>query len=139
MKPATAYVINPRMKTVQRMVICDYHDIYKSGGFDCFDCARFNDLGDGVYVDDDGLLKPNPPDNFFRIRTYPDPLCGNGVVLGTDDEGESVDPAVSWEDFKDMVRHVMVLKVNGHITFIESAFTFIDAITPAVQPETPVE
>lgn len=137
MKPATAYVINPRMQTVQRMVIRDYHDIYKAGGYDCFDCARFNDLGDGVYIDDDGLLKANPMDNFFSIVGYPDPLCGNGVVLGTDDEGESVDPAVSWDEFKELVRRVMVLKVNGHITFLYEPLKFIDEIVDATAPAVP--
>jgi hypothetical protein len=46
---------------------------------------------DVVYVDDNGLL--DGPQHFFHLAGFPTPLAGNGLVIGTDDEGESVDAA----------------------------------------------
>jgi hypothetical protein len=64
---------------------------------DCslFDVVRFNDKGDVVYVDDEGLLCQ--PQFFFTITGYPTPLAGRGIVAGTDDEGETVAPTVTLE------------------------------------------
>jgi hypothetical protein len=42
--------------------------------------------GECVYVDDEGLLK-NPQD-FFCIQGYPQPLAGNGLILGSDVDGK---------------------------------------------------
>jgi hypothetical protein len=47
--------------------------------------------GDTLYVDEEFLFKPQT--SFFMIETYPQPLGGNGVIVGPevyDDEGEYV-------------------------------------------------
>lgn len=67
--------------------------IYEHIQANCFDAARFDNKGDAVYVDDEGLLKE--PTHFFQIAGYPQPLAGRGLVLGVDREGESVSPTVS--------------------------------------------
>jgi hypothetical protein len=93
-KDTVAYVVKPLELTVQRVRLSDYRDIYRAGGFDTFDCAYLNNQGDAAHVDGEGLFKPNPASNFFMIGDYPEPLCGNGVVLGCDREGESVAPSI---------------------------------------------
>ena len=104
MKPNTiGYLIKPLERTLQRVYLSDYKDIYKAGGYDCFDHCTFNQHGDGVYVDDEGLLKDMDRQNFFFIQGTAHPLCGNGVVLGVDEEGESIEPVVSFEDFAKLV------------------------------------
>ena len=69
----------------------DYKAIYPLLGVavDCFTCVGI-EQDDSIYVDDEGLLKPQI--NFFLYEGYNQPLAGNGLVLGTDEEGESVDP-----------------------------------------------
>jgi hypothetical protein len=52
-------------------------------------------------VDDEGLLKPQ--EGFFIYEGYRQPLAGNGLVLGTDEEGESVDPKMTLEELKSRV------------------------------------
>lgn len=70
----------------------DYKTIYKLGGFDTFTVI---DLGDGetLFIDDNGLLNEENT-KFFKLAgpdyKYAQPLAGNGVILGTDDEGESI-------------------------------------------------
>lgn len=129
-----AYIIKPMDKTVQRARLHGgYKAIYKAGEYDCFDAARFNEFGDAAFVDDEGLLKTNECDNFFQIKDYPQPLCGIGVVLGVDEEGESVAPHVSWDDFKKQVRHVSVMSVGfatgGHgLMEVLNDMTFLEDI-----------
>ncbi len=50
----------------------------------------------------DGLTNLEPKD-FFRITESAAPLCGKGVVLGSDREGESVDVKISLEELADAV------------------------------------
>jgi hypothetical protein len=63
------------------------HESMKVGTFTC----AYSDLlkpGDAIFVDDDGLLKHC--ERFFQIAGHPQPLAGKGLVLGSDDEGDTV-------------------------------------------------
>lgn len=44
---------------------------------------------DTLWVDGEGLLKENVP--IFRLRGYPRPLAGRGLVLGCDEAGSNTD------------------------------------------------
>lgn len=67
-----------------------------------FDAARFNEHGDAVFVDDEGLLKNS--EFFFQIEGYPSPLAGRGFVLGCDmSTGESQPPSVDLDWLQDNV------------------------------------
>lgn len=86
------YLIDPFKKTIEEV---DYDgnflSIYDFIDAPLFTCVRINSAADFVYVDDEGLLKPNA---FFQITGYPNPLAGKGLVLGSDMKGDSVDPSV---------------------------------------------
>ena len=58
-------------KTIAEKIGCRYFTIVT------------NDPFYTLYVDDEGLL--NEPSVFFKIRGYPQPLAGNGVILGIED------------------------------------------------------
>jgi hypothetical protein len=92
-----AFLIDPFLKTVQAI---DYNGNWETIGpaIDCdlFDIARFDDNGDGVFVDNEGLFKENQA--FFVIDGYPSPLAGKGLVLGCDENGEATAPTVSHAD-----------------------------------------
>jgi hypothetical protein len=66
---------------------------------DTFDTIRVG-MVDSVYVtlfvDGESLIQETPPpeNHFFKMRGYPDFLCGNGLLLGTDRAGETVDVPV---------------------------------------------
>ena len=121
------YLIKPLERTLQRVQIDDYKSIYKAGGYDCFDCVVFNDKQDSAFVDDEALLKPIDPNNFFFIQGTAHPLCGNGVVLGCDREGESTDPQVSFEDFAKLVTQATLLNPLGP-TFVHEPLRIIEEI-----------
>jgi hypothetical protein len=65
-------------------------DIYTLLGCDCFCIAFKIENGDTVIVDDEGLLRSNPL-GAFKFGSYPQPLSGNGLVIGVDSRGETVD------------------------------------------------
>lgn len=86
-----AFLINPTDKTITEVVFTgDYRNIYEHIDADAFTAVTLNQARDVVYVDDMGLYR-NEQD-FFMIEGYENPLPGKGLVLGTDDEGESTEP-----------------------------------------------
>lgn len=54
--------------------------------------------GDDLYCDDEGLLTANEDTTYFMMPWYPAPLVGNALILGVDDEGETI-PANHDADF----------------------------------------
>jgi len=99
---ATAYLIDPFEQSVQEVnYFGDYTEIYKHIKCDLFTVVGLNNKGDCVYVDDEGLLKDNQM--FFKIQGYPEPLAGRGLILGTDEEGDSCSATLSFEDVRQMI------------------------------------
>lgn len=67
------------------------------------ECVSFNEKND-VWVDEEGLLTLTQFSMFFKIEGYPEFLCGNGLIMGFDDEtGESVDTTLTIDEVKSMV------------------------------------
>ncbi len=50
-----------------------------------------------LYLDDFGRLVDPNDQEYFWYGDFPDPLCGRGLILGVDREGESVDCTVEAE------------------------------------------
>lgn len=101
-----AYLIDPFTQTVSEVEYSgNYQDIYEFIDCDTFTCVDINEDGDTVFVDDEGLINGKPQE-FFAIRNYPQPLAGKGLVLGTDEEGESVSPVSSIEDIRSKIEWI---------------------------------
>jgi hypothetical protein len=98
-KTLKGILIDPFTCTIQeRTVTTDYRDIYKQIDARCFDIARL-DHGDAIYVDDEGMFADNQA--FWTIGQIT--LAGKGFVLGSDDEGESVDCKITVEELSKLV------------------------------------
>jgi hypothetical protein len=99
----TGFLIDPVLETVTAVQVDpnSIDSIYKLIDADIFDAARFNNKGDAVFVDDEGLLKNH--DHFFIVPGYPQPLTGKGLVLGRDSEGNSTAPTVTREWLEDKI------------------------------------
>ena len=85
---------------------------------------------DVIYVDDEGLFKPL--DWFFAIKGGHQPFAGCGLVLGSDDEGETVSARIALEDLKRRVLHLRIAGKNP-IRFL--AWDAVDP-TPGPMPMT---
>lgn len=104
MRMVRAILIDPFEKTVTEVQhdADDYRGIYKlisheTMPVDCFTVVRLDDV-DSVFIDDEGLLKD--PTHFFLWRGYPQPLAGKGLILGCDEEGETIACAMTLEQAK---------------------------------------
>ncbi|MCV0377484.1 hypothetical protein [Microbacterium sp.] len=108
-----AHLIDPESRTITSVEIPDtgdkLPDIYKHLRCDTFDVARLAN-GDGLYVDDEGLLKPAY--HFIALRGMPQPYAGRGLVLGMDANGRSVAPTTSLEQLTRDVKFIELLYTN---------------------------
>jgi hypothetical protein len=70
----------------------------------CFACpVQFNE-SDTLFVDDEGLY--NPFEGGYIMQDWAYPICGNGVVIGSDEHGESAACTLSLGEVRDMVMWV---------------------------------
>ena len=114
-----AILIDPMFETVQEVEYSgDYKDIYKLIGFQnvymndkklmsgypprAFDVVRIPVGFDGIYVDDEGLLAPLQFRWEYRYNRMHPPiqLVNKGLVLGCDDEGDSISPDSTVESIR---------------------------------------
>lgn len=79
-------------QTVTNITINDLDDIYKQIGNGCelFCCPVSFENGDTLYADDESLLRENV-EGCFLMDNWSYAIVGNAIILGTDDEGESID------------------------------------------------
>jgi len=104
------FLIDPEAKTITEVDHNgDYKQIYEFIGVDCFTVVQMDDVN-CVYVDDEGLL--NNPRYFFTIQGYHQPLAGKGLVLGVDEEGETIGTNLELEDLQKIIRFTE-LSVQG--------------------------
>ena len=93
-----AILINPFDETITEVEYSgDFKQIYKLIDCDYFTISRLCD-SDDLFVDDEGLLKPN------RYFTWSgQPFAGKGLILGHDDEGESIATTYDLQEVVDRV------------------------------------
>lgn len=72
----------------------NYKLINEQIGCDIFAYATSFNNGDVLYVDDEGLFD-RELNSFFTYEGAHQPFAGNGLILGTDEEGDSVDAKTS--------------------------------------------
>jgi hypothetical protein len=119
-----AFLIDPIAKTITEVehdLGSDHFDalkdIYRHIGCDLVDVVRLQD-GDGIYVDDEGLLKSPSPDSFWAMpELYGEEAAwtGKGLVLGSDAKGDSTEPKITLDELK---RIVVFLVPDQLLTYI---------------------
>lgn len=98
-----AYIINPAERTIVQTDIRkgESYQTIKAVVGSPFDAVRVSDAGDTLYIDDEGLLKPDLAT--FRLESYPYPLVGTALLIGSDDEGEDADATLEPQDVARLV------------------------------------
>lgn len=92
--------INKEVKEVE--IQKGIEEMYKLLNCEIFTIATYLPKEDAIFVDDEGLL--NGTDVFFTYEGAHQPFAGNGLIMGCDDEGESVDCKISFAEVKDKVK-----------------------------------
>ena len=106
------YLIDPETRSIAEQTLGQhFEEINTAIGSRLFCVGAYLPDEDTVFVDDEGLLTDEPK-HFFRIderiihTSNPGPLCGRGLVLGADDEGDSIDAKITLEKLTKAVRWV---------------------------------
>lgn len=88
----------------------DYRSIYKLLSTPEHEVGTFEAVGinehERVFIDEEGLLKADDDPEiikFFVWKGYPQPLAGNGLILGEDETGESVATQLSLDYVREHV------------------------------------
>lgn len=83
-----AILIDPKTRTITEVEYDgNYKSIYRLIDCDTFTVVQIDDIN-SIFVDDNGLL--NNPRYFFIWKGYAQPLANKGLILGCDEEGESI-------------------------------------------------
>jgi len=100
-----AILIDVVNKNISYTTINDYKEIYNAIGHGCntFDCPYQFDNGDTLYVDDEGLLHDDVH-GCFMLQGWNIPCVGNAIILGTNDEGESIDCKCTIEEIQNQIK-----------------------------------
>jgi hypothetical protein len=97
-----AILINPFAKTVSEV---EYNGHYKHI-YELIDCETFTVVRlsrtEVLFIDDEGLIV-DKPQRFFSYAGYPQPLAGIGLILGEDEEGETVATKLTVDQVRDKV------------------------------------
>ena len=99
-----AILIDVQAQTITETQIGHYSDIYAKIGSGChtFACPVEFDNGDSLYIDDEGLY--HDPKGCFVMKGWAVPVVGNAIILGSDEEGESVDCQSTIEAIQSQVK-----------------------------------
>lgn len=102
-------LINVEDKTITNVT----HDgtlesIYEHIGNGCttFCCPVVFEDNDAMYCDDESLLRPSDIKGGFIMPDWSSPIIGNALILGTDDDGDSVDSKTSIKWLEDNIAFV---------------------------------
>ena len=90
-KDTICILVNSANQTIQYVTIDTYKDIYKhiANQCTCFAVPVEFDNGDALYCDDEGLF--HPYEGGIIMEGWDTPLVGNILIIGSDEEGESID------------------------------------------------
>jgi len=103
-----AILINPKEQTIKEVEYKgDFKEIYSLVDCNTFDCVYLDNV-EVLYVDDEGLYVTD--NRFFSINSRV--LAGNGLLLGSDAEGETIGTGLTLQMVKDMVEWMPVEHVE---------------------------
>ena len=130
--PATGFLIDPAARSIAPWPYNgDWRTIAPAIriGQSPFTLVEIGD-GDVIYVDDEGLLKPL--DWFFAVKGGHQPFAGCGLVLGSNDEGETASARIALGELK---RRILHLRIVGKSPIRFLAWDAVDP-TPGPMPMT---
>lgn len=93
-------LVDPYLKTIENVEVGDWRDIRRLLQCDVFGSGGYDEGGDAIYVNDEGLYTESA--YWYCPDVYPDPYAGRVLFLGIDAGGESKDSWLDAEDVRDI-------------------------------------
>ena len=100
MKAILIDVINKEVREVEHDDTLE--SIYKHVDCGTFDVVRIDKVN-SIYIDDEGLFVEDQQFFNYVIDLRVANLAGNGLILGVDDEGNTIEPTLTLEEVKSSV------------------------------------
>jgi hypothetical protein len=108
MKAILIDVLNENVRMVEVNDDSVLKDWYKHIGCSMVEVGHYFNDHDSIMVDEEGMFSMDKDSKFFTIEGGHQPFIGNGLVVGVDRNGESVDPCISVEEVRSKVKfHTM--------------------------------
>jgi hypothetical protein len=101
-----ALKINVENQTITEVFIGNEIDCISNeigNGCKYFCCPYEFPNNDAIYSDDDILLRNDDIKGGFMFRDWHYPIVNNAIILGTDEEGDSIDCKTSIEDLHNII------------------------------------
>ena len=93
----------------------DLESLYRIIGCSLVDHVHLDgDISDGsngMFVNDEGLLRDPPPEHFFTIETEfgrTDPIPGKALIAGADSDGNPTDTTMTPEEVKARIKWLTI-------------------------------
>lgn len=93
-------LVDPYLKTIENVEVGDYTDIQKLLQCRFFCSGGYDEGGDAIYVNDEGLYEETA--FWYAPEIYPYPYAGRVLFLGIDAGGNSKDAWLDAEDVMDI-------------------------------------
>ena len=94
-------LVDPYLKTIENVEVKDWRDIQKHLQCGTFGSGGYDEGGDAIYVNDEGLYEET--EFWYAPDVYPYPYAGRVLFLGINrSNGESQDAWLDAEDVADM-------------------------------------
>lgn len=93
-------LVDPYTRTIENVEVGDYTDIQKLLQCRFFCSGGYDEGGDAIYVNDEGLYEENM--FWYAPDVYPYPYAGRVLFLGIDAGGNSKDAWLDAEDVADI-------------------------------------
>lgn len=78
-------------------------EIYSMLGVELITIVHIGE-SDVLFLDDEGLFVPRDEQEYFYWSGSNQPYAGKGLIIGTDEEGDSTDAEIDLEEVKQRVR-----------------------------------
>ena len=117
MKPIKAILIDPFTETVSQVTLVDAKLQTLKNLIEC-EIITMTGLANGVdmILDDEGLLKDSNSQAYFKFGIGSQPFAGKALIVGTDDEGETVS----------LPENVTTEKIFKQVIFFKPSQKYID-------------
>ena len=102
--------IDPWVSKVKQVILPPNHTnqhIYNIIQAPHFDVLPLNKIGDGIYVDDEGLFRDFKCPWMVTTDWGKTPLVNKGLILGCDEEGETISVKESLEKIEERIKFGM--------------------------------
>ena len=112
-----AILIDVHSQTIKEVEVTqtngsNLQSMYEHIGCDCVACVSIDDNND-IWVDDEGLLSITPLSKFFLYNGYPQPLAGNGLIMGINpNDGRSTDTTLSIQEVAESITFMNLRQVQ---------------------------